>query len=1192
MNNLAVKVFRCLLLVSGVLLMFSLKAQDPEKLVSLNLKNARLSDALNEVRKQTDMGFFYSVDDVNKNAPVTINVSKKKLTEVLDQLLAGTDMRYSIEKNTVIIKRKPVEKNDKKNVELPVMVSGTVLSDKKVALNGATVEDLSSGRSTITDAAGKYTIAATRKGNLRFTYIGMKPLLVPVRAEEGSSTATQNIQMQEAPAQMSEVVVTGYQNIRKSDMVGSASTVKREDLMYDGTNSIEQMLQGKLPGTVVMNTTGTVGTRQRVRVRGTSTILSSQEPVWVVDGIIQTDPIPFEAAALNDVGSNFDMVRNFIGNSIAWLNPNDIEDVTVLKDAAATVLYGVKAANGVIVIKTKRGKQGRMAVNYSGGVAITERLNYDRMNLMNSKERIDVSREIYENRILGSRVTESVGYELLLKRYLNKEITYEAFDQGVKELEVLNTNWMDLLYRTPISHNHTLSISGGTDRVTYYTSLGMNQNLGTAVGNESRSLNGSINLDMKVTDKLNVGVRLNANMIKSDGFYGVDPYKYALETSRAIPAFDKDGKRVFYEYGYSYSSILRFNILNERAETGNTNDQRNFSANVNMDYTILPGLRFESSLGANSSNAFGEGYASEYSYRISKVRRYEYAEFSVGSDEYRRSPLPHGGELSTTENRNTTLMWRNSLAWNKVAGRHRFGALAGQEVRSVRTKGLSSLVYGYFPDRGRNITLPPRQVAATNGQVENPIYDAMVNRIVDREANFLSYYGSATYSFDERYVVTGSLRSDASNRFGQDRRHRFLPVWAAGVRWNVHNEHWMAGQNWISELNVRASYGWQGNVAENVGPDLIARLPDKVVNPTTGEFELLIKTLGYADLRWEKTKTVNLGLDLGIAKNRFIMSLEYYNKRTEDMIIFKEIPVSYGIDQMPVNAGHMVNEGLELTLSGTLVRTKDFVWNLSLNTSRNRNRLTTDVPRSETWMAAATGGFHKEGYAVSSFWVFEMKGLDPVYGYPLFDIPTEEENPKARRDATEYMKYAGRLDPDFTGGLSTTVRYKWFTLSSSFNVALGGKRMLYNMFDGSYLPSAYNNLPKEFVNRWRKPGDEKHTNIPGIQRGIYSPTSGQYDPPFVWMPNSEGYQQVYEMYNYSDVRVVDGSFLRCNSISLSYNVPEQLLKYIRVKNVSLTGSVRNPFIVVSKEYKGMDPEVATGNQPLPRVYSMSLNVSF
>lgn len=1192
-KHLLRKLFRCLLIAAGVLLMLSVKAQDADKTVSLNLKNVRLSDALNEVRKQTAVNFIYSIDDLNRYPHITINVNKKQLTEVLNLLLKGTDMQYTIENGTVIIKRKPGESiSSTKAVDSLIKINGVVESAKGTPLTGVSVADLTTGRSVITDVNGKYNIIAPRKTVLRFTYVGMKPQQVTIKADADADVITQNIQMEVAPAEMSQVVFTGYQSIRKSEMVGSSNTVKREDLLFDGTNSIEQMIQGKMPGTVVMNNNGLVGTRQRVRVRGTSTILSNQEPVWVVDGIIQTDPLPFQAASLNDVGNNLDMVRNFIGNAIAWLNPNDIEDVTVLKDAAATVLYGVKAANGVIVIKTKRGKQGRMSVNYSAGLAITEKLNYDKLNLMNSKERIDVSREIYERRLLGSRTTEAVGYEEVLRRYLDKKISYEQFNSEVKALETVNTNWIDLLYRTPVSHNHTISISGGTDRFTYYTSLGMNQNFGMARGNESRSMNGTTNLDIKLSDKLTAGIRLAANVIKTNGFYAVDPFTYAQETSRAIPAFDENGKWKFYEKSYT-NSALHFNILNELAETGNSNDQRNFSAGVNINYSILPTLRFESNLGYNSGNSNGEAYASEHTYYISTIRWYDYGANPVGSFEYNRSRLPHGGEFSSIETRNSSFTVRNSLAWNKLYGRHRLGALAGQEVRSTKTDGYSSIVYGYFPDRGRSITLPPPMITGINGigTTDNNLYKSMPHTILDREANFLSWYGSMTYSFDERYVITGSLRSDASNRFGQDKRHRFLPVWAGGVRWNVHNEPWMAKQTWLSELNVRASYGWQGNVAENVGPDLIAQLPGSVVNSTTGEYELLIKSLGYADLRWEKTKTLNLGIDLGVAKNRFVMSAEYYRKSTEDMIIYKEVPVSYGIPNMPVNAGNMLNHGVELSLSGTLIRTKDFVWNLSVNTSKNINTLDTDVPRNNSWENAVSGKLYREGYAVSSFWVFDYKGLDPQTGSPLFKVPQVADNPKTEKDATEYMVYGGRFDPDFTAGFSTSFRYKWLTLSTSFNMALGGKRLLYKMFESGGLPSAFDNLPKEFVNRWKKPGDEAHTNIPSIPSWVYG-AGGIAQPLAVPLPGYSTWPDAYDVYNYSTARVANGSFLRCNDISLSWNITENIIKYVGLKNVSVTAAVRNPFIIVSKDYKGMDPEVATGNQPIPRVYSMGLNVSF
>jgi TonB-linked SusC/RagA family outer membrane protein len=915
--------------------------------------------------------------------------------------------------------------------------------------------------------------------------------------------------------------------------------------------------------------------------------------VWVVDGIIQEDPIPFNAQSLNDLGDNFDMVRNYIGNGIAWLNPNDIEDVTVLKDAAATVLYGVKAANGVIVIKTKKGKQGRMTVNYSGGMAVTERLNYDRLNLMNSKERIDVSREIYEKGLLGRVETDAVGYEHALSLYLNKQISYEEFNAMVKQLEVINTDWMNLLYRTPFSHNHSLSISGGTDKVTYYASISGSERFGTAKGNDSRLLSATLNLDARLSDKITVGLRLNTNYTKTNGFYRVDPFTYAQETSRAIPAFDSAGQPMYYDKYFNGENI-KFNILNELAQTGNTNDQRSFNGNVNLNYTILPGLRYETLFGATSTNSVGESYASETSFYISaNFRQYQYGKYTVGDPEYERSELPHGGEFNSMENRTTTITWRNSLAYNKLLGRHRFGALAGEETRSVQQNGVSTITYGYFPDRGRSITLPPRTINYA-GVGPNPIYKSMGTTILDRKSNFLSYYGSLTYSYDERYVWTGSLRSDASNRFGQDKRHRFLPVWATGVRWNVHNEPWMVDQTWISELNLRASYGWQGNVAENFGPDLIAQLPSNAINPTTGEFQLTIKSLPYADLRWEKTKTYNLGLDLGFAQNRFTLSVEYYHKRTDDMIIYKDIPVSYGVTSMPVNGGTMLNKGVELTVSGTLVRSRDFVWNMTMNTSRNTNSLNTVVENTNTWRTAAAGQWYKKGYAVSSFWVWPLQGLDPVNGYPVFHMPTKAENPNIDNDPTSYMKYAGKLDPDFQAGISSTFRYKGLTLSSSFTWQLGGKKLLYKMFNlpNGNLPSAYSNLPKEFAGRWKKPGDEKHTNIPSIPSLIYYPAANDYYAPYILgIPNVDNnLESVYDMYNYSDARVVSASFLRCNNISLTYNVPEKLLRHA-LKNVSITAAVSNPFIVVSKDFKGMDPEVATGNQPIPRVYSAILNVS-
>lgn len=1155
--------------------------------VSLTMNDVSVVEVFHALEEMTNYTFLYKNELLSGCGKVDVTVENEILGKVLDKVLLPLGLTYQLDDNVVIITKVAVKKQQQVG---EIHISGRITDQYGKPMVGVAIVLKNIFMGVTSDKNGKYELVIPEIKNpvLLFTFLGMKPVEV-----EYVGKNVIDVVMHEDIKALDEVVVkTGYQNIRKSDMVGSANSVKREDLVFDGTNSIEQMLQGKLPGTLVMNTSGLVGVRQKVRVRGTSTLLGNQEPVWVVDGIIQEDPLPFKTEEFNYLGAidqdNFDVVKNFVGNAISWLNPNDIEDITVLKDASATVLYGVKAANGVIVITTKKGREGRLSVTYSGGVTVSPKFNYRKMNLMNSKERIDVSREIIQRGLLanpGRPELESVGYEGALKRYLNKEISYDQFNEEVKRLETENTDWFDILFRAPVSTNHSISVSGGTDKVSYYGSINAVFNNGTAYGNDSKTYSSSINFDAKVSRTITLGLGLNAGMSETNGFYQIDPYGYAISTSRAIPCFDKDGDYVFYD---KTTNGFKYNVLNERDHTGNKNTSKNFGVKANFRWDILSGLRFESLFGINSSNTFGESYAGERSYYITSMyRKYEFGAYRPTDDLYKRSQLPHGGELNTTENRNTNYTWRNSIAYNQVLGeRHRISLTLGQESRSNKYDGISATNYGYFPDRGKSFSKLPIQIVGNTNEeiVPNALYDKIMSTITDRKSNYLAFYFSGSYAFDERYIITGSIRSDASNRFGQDTKNRFLPVWSLGGRWNVNNEPWMKSQNAVSDLNFRASFGWQGNVAENYGPDLIAKIPtgSSVTDDQTGEFILQISSLPYGDLRWEKTKTVNLGTDIGLFSNRLTFAFEYYRKKTEDMIVQKEVPYEYGVVSMPINGGNMLNWGWELSVGATLIRTKDFTWAFSMNTSKNYNRIKSKINQNKNWQAASSGSLNKEGYPVSAVWAFEFLGLNQRDGSPLFHIPSLEENPEGINDATTFMKYMGSLEPDFSGGLSTTFMYKTLILSASFNLNIGGKRFLYHMFDedmANSTPSAYSNLPHELVNRWKKAGDK--TNIPGIP-------SASVDR--VDLPNGSG-EYPYWMYNFSDVRLVNASFFRCNNIALTYTLPTKWVERSFIKNLSLNASVSNPFMIVSKEYKGLDPEVATGSQPISRTFSFGINLS-
>lgn len=339
--------------------------------------------------------------------------------------------------------------------------------------------------------------------------------------------------------------LTGYQTLKKRSQAGSSSKVNASDLVLNGSQTLEQALQGKIPGMMVMSRSGLTGTRQRVRVRGTSTLLGNAEPVWVVDGVIQEDPLPFKSNDLTNLNpDNMDMIRDFVGGAISWLNPNDIDNVTVLKDAASTAIYGVKAANGVIVITTKKGQMGRMAVSYNGNFTFAPRMTYNKLELMNSQQRVEVSREAYNTGIPLSG-SQDIGYMALAKAYKNREISLEEFSARAKQLERNNTDWFKILFRDAFSHNHNVSISGGSDKATYRASFGYLDDYNTAKGNEKKQYTGNMNVSVNLWESVTISTSLAGSVQKTKGFVGNDPYSYASTVTARSRLMTRMGNAFF-----------------------------------------------------------------------------------------------------------------------------------------------------------------------------------------------------------------------------------------------------------------------------------------------------------------------------------------------------------------------------------------------------------------------------------------------------------------------------------------------------------------------------------------------------------------------------------------------------------------------------------------------------------------------
>ena len=1152
------------------------------KKISISVKNVLVRVALEELQRKAEINFVYNEELVSQTKKISLEFKEASLSDVLGELCKQLSLRYEVQKNLILLL--PLLKDGVGDEQMKFEVSGVVTDGYRTPLPGVTVLAKSGkvvlGTATSTDGKYRLTIPSTLKRfSISFSFVGMETKVVEY---EGKDTI--NVVLKEDAKHVEEVVVTGYQTLKKRSQVGSISVVKAEDLVLNGTQSLEQALQGKIPGMMVMNRSGLTGTRQRVRVRGTSTLLGNADPVWVVDGVIQTDPLPFETNDLNNIDPNsMDVIRTFVGGAIDWLNPNDIESVTVLKDASSTAIYGTKAANGVIVITTKKGKVGRMAVSYSGNFSLTPRMTYNKLEVMNSKQRVDVSREAYQTGII-LRGNQNIGYTALAKDYRNRKISLEEFDREVKKLETNNTDWFDILFRNAFSHNHSVGISGGNEKATYRASFGYSENYNTAIGNDQKSYTANVSVGANLWKSITLNTSLAGSVRKTRGFVGTDPYSYATTINRALPAHNEDGSRYFYENkadGYLY------NIENELENSGTENTVTSLNANINLRWRITDDLSYSTTLSFSSSETRGESWYTERSHYIAGIRGYNYEEFEPGSKEYLNSPLPNGGELNQKNNSALTWNWRNQLEWTKVLNNiHSITAMIGQEVMSSQANGSSQKNYGYMRDRGKIfVDIPPYSQEESDFQ-NYDIYSQYrtVTTLTESESNTLSYLATLSYMFDNRYALNASVRGDGSNRFGQNRRSRFQPVWSLGFRWNVGFESWLEGQDIISDMSFRVSFGYQGNVAENVSPELTAQ----IATGSNYDYVLTLKDLPAPELKWEKVSNWNFGIDFSLFKNYISGSFEWYYKKTEDMVVQYKVPYENGVTSRPMNGGSMKNSGWDANFSFVPYRAKDFVISLGFTFSGTQNKINSKLAPTGTWEEAASGNLNKEGYPVSSFWAVKFTGLNPKHGGPEFDLDGWDTD-EGFEDATTWMVYAGKMEPDFTSGISFSIRYKNFSLSSGLYLSLGNQQFMAPLMkDMESIPSEYENMSTEWLKRWRKPGDEKHTNVPALPNIATNAVE-------IYRKTQDGKKQTnvkpYELYAYSKVRVLNEWFLRCNSISCSYYVPEKKLPSF-LQSLSFNFSVSNPFQMRSNDFKGRDPEVALGSQPLQRSMSLGVSMSF
>ena len=1085
-----------------------------------------------------------------------------------------------------------------------VDTTGEVLPGANIVLQGAKV----STNGTSTDENGQFTFRFMRtskdKDVLMVSFLGMKTKNVKVPA--GKTTCELTIELAPDNTMLDEVVIVedGYNQLPRKDMVGSYTTVKAEDIMMPAYQTIDQMLQGKIAGMSVVNTSARVGAAPKITIRGTATILGNTDPLWVVDGVIQEDPLKI------DVSSSLTTDMNeLIGNQVSWLNPQDIETVTVLKDASATAIYGSKASNGVIVVTTKKGSAERTSVRYSTNFSIRQRPSYNLYDFMNSKERIQFSKEAYDAgvRYQSEPLPQPYTYEGLMAMYNSHMISEGDFQKQMQFLETGNTDWFELLTRNSLSQSHNLSVSGGSEKTTYNASIGYTDTKGMEIGNDQDQLTARLSINSKLNKKLTVALQLNGSIRNSDGYgAGVNPYSYALNTSRAVPAYDQNGDRVFYKQYYRYQlnsklgdhNVYSYNIFNEMENSYSKNRASQFNMSLNINYKLFDFLTYQATGSLAHSVNDAEAYAGEKTSHIEMLYRgYPYGSEKSGSEKFNAALLPFGGQLTTNNSDGISLSMSHRLNFSKTFNEdHRLNAMLGMEVRSSENKSTGNSVWGYVPERGEILVSPALPEKVTPVGAETPIKWGALNQLFEggwkhhsSKNNFMSFFATVAYSLKNRYVFNANIRSDASNRFGQDANKQFDPTWSVGFSWKLAEEKFMKDYlPWMNQMNLRGTYGIQGNVVQSISPDLIASYQG--ILQGYDEYYLRISSLPNPQLKWERTKTWNFGLDMAFLG--ITMNLEYYGRRS-NAIIRQDIPYEYGMKSMPLNGGMISNEGIEATLNFTPYQTKDLAWTIGLNASKNWNKSKTDDRTAKAdelthsdFLAGNSQRPLKEGYPLSAFWSYSFAGLDKE-GYPLFNYIEHDGQPEGNPnvDPTTFLVYSGQSEPYFTGGFNTRLRYKNFNIGVDFALQIGAKKRLpnpYGSFSNGKMPSPFANLSNELNDRWKKPGDEAHTDIPAL----YTSVDDKYN---LYLPNGLLVDR-YTMWSMSDNRVANASFLRCNQISASYHLPKAWLTKYRIADVALNANINNLFVIASGDWKGYDPEL--GNSIMPKMYSLGLTVSF
>lgn len=1093
----------------------STSAQILDKIVSVTIKEPNLESALKVIEKSAGVKFVYSKSVIQTNKQVNFTANAQRLDVVLNSVLPEQISYQLINDRIVLSNKKPVDNNAPaaKTNALAIPIKGKITSDKGEELVGVSVTIKGSTTGTITDVNGNFTLnVPDANAVLVVKYIGFTTQEVPV----GSQTNL-NIKLVTEASNLSEVVVVGYNIVKRADVTSSVVSVNAEEIRSRPVANALQAIQGKAAGVDITSNErpGEIGS---IRIRGNRSFIAGNNPLYVVDGI----PLDLRSGGIETI------------------NPNDIETIDILKDASATAVYGSRGANGVVLVTTKRGKAGKLSLDYVGTATI-ESLQ-SRQEMMNSAQYIDFRRDAYRR----------VGYIYNLNKKptdpaINPNSTYPtiptlADDQRIFGQDALafaniqkgwangtfdgslvpTTDWTGLVTRTGVTHDHVLSASGGTDKIRAYTSFGFLRQEGTQLGQDYTRYSAKVSVDASPTKWLNMGGSINTTFAKQNfGFStgsatGPGALFYAAQgmLPYAVP-FDANGNRINLPGG-------DINIQNPIGEDlYNINLRKNTRAlgSFYAELNIFKGLKYRIN--------FGPDFLNVYNGRYQDANSINRGAGQPGSTNYAQL------------NQSNRIAWTldHLVYYNKSVGKHDFGLTFLQSSNSFREE--SSTMTGTKLPYSKQLWYQLNSVSALDA-FGTDLYGTSLN----------SYMARVNYTFNGKYILTTFGRWDAASQLAEGHKWDFFP--SLSLAWRIDQEDFMRQFTWINQLKIRAGLGTVGNAAgigaystlgplltqyytfgSSVQPGYIASDPSASDPPSLANIEL----------SWEHTTQYNLGFDFGFLKNRISGSLDMYTSKTPKLLLRQRIPTITGFPYINNNIGQTSNKGIELTVTTQNIQGKDFSWNSTLNFGANRDKVDiTDVGNNSNignnlFVGERIGSFYD--YEKERIWQNTPEDLAEIALYKANgqtfnpgDIKVVDQNGDHRIDANNDRVIRGSSSPAWTGGITNTFNYKGIELSVfiysrwKFTVPIGAE-------------SLQGRFAQRVVNYWTP------TN----------PTNDYPAPNY----NSAAGDSFKSAMNYQD-----GSFVKIRNITLGYFLPSKLTKTLGLQRVRVYAQALNPGLIYSK----------------------------